>query len=299
MRRHMVDVDSLFSGAGEADSKTRYASFTLRAQCAHCGGPLPLVGPIRAVTCAACSRATTISAKEWASILTYASTGFGSMNVGRHEVVNGKAPRQEPSCASCSAPAPLDKLAIGTDSTAMCACGATLTTYPPPSWLKEELPAIAQIYGADREPSADGIVVETSARALEPIVMACPKCGGALNLTTDSQRTTRCTFCQAGVYLPDDLWRSLHPVKTVRVWTIAFVGKLQTRSDIRAAEAKVAKAAAETRERKVTQARLAEAEQSAALASAADAKRSRTTMIAIGVVLLAIGAVVLIAATRG
>jgi hypothetical protein len=203
----------------------RFASFTLRAQCAHCGGPLPLVGPIRSIVCTACSKATPISADEWGRILKFAAQGVGSMNIGRHEIVVGTLPSPKPACATCGALVPLE---AGADTATACACGARLGSYPAPPWLAEQLPAIAQIYGADRESdgAASGVAV-TSVSAMQPVVMACPSCGGGLNLTTESQRTTRCTFCRASVYLPDDLWRVLHPVKTVRAWSIGYSGKLE------------------------------------------------------------------------
>jgi hypothetical protein len=48
--------------------------------------------------------------------------------------------------------------------------------------------------------------------------MACPSCGGALKSAADTQRTTSCEFCGSSVYLPDDLWRRLHPAKKAQPW---------------------------------------------------------------------------------
>ncbi len=204
---------------------TRHVRFTLRSVCEQCGGPLPLLGPFRAVACAACSKETRFSPDDWGIILNHvAVSGDLSAGVGTHDIEARVLGRGEPACAACSALMPLDRLPVGADSTTTCACGATLTTYPAPYWLtkvrRAGWAAILQIYGADRE--SDSVASEADSRASAPVVMACPNCGGSLNLTGESQRATRCTFCQATVYLPDALWRILHPVKTVRAWSIAY-----------------------------------------------------------------------------
>jgi hypothetical protein len=253
-----------------ATAGLRYASFTLRAQCAHCGGPLPLLGPLREVPCDACGKTTPITASEWGRILAAGARGVASISVGRHEITNGMAPSAKPVCASCSAPAPLDALAIGSDTSAKCACGEVLVTYPAPAWLREEVPALVQLYGADREGSS----AATTRTHVEPVAMACPKCGGSLDIGGDAQRTTKCTFCSASIYLPDDLWRSLHPVKTVRAWTLASEGAVVTKADIeaRASEARGVAQAAEKSARDL-----------------AAIRRSRRTMLIIFAVLMLVG----------
>jgi len=264
-------------GAADVTTGLRYASFTLRAQCAHCGGPLPLFGPLREVPCEACGKTTPITANEWGRILMFGAQGFASMNIGRHEIATGTAPHAKPACASCATPMPLDVLAVGSDASATCTCGEEIATYPAPAWLREEVPALEQLYGAEREGSPSK---PTRAR-VEPVAMACPKCGGSLDIAADAQRTTKCTFCGASIYLPDDLWRSLHPVKTVRAWTVAFEGELLTKDKL-ASRAKEAAALAEIaarHEREIAQAA------EAAARERAEMKRSQRTMLIVFLVL--------------
>ena len=59
----------------------KHATFTLRSQCVHCGGPLPLLGPQRAVHCDSCQQSTPITANEWGRILWAASFGVSEANV--------------------------------------------------------------------------------------------------------------------------------------------------------------------------------------------------------------------------
>ena len=227
----------------------RYVSFTLmRDHCVHCGAALPILGPLRSITCSACQKATPIEAIDWGPLLVHAVHGFDSWNQKGHSLLSSRVPRAVPACASCSTPMPLEKLPIGVDTTTTCACGAPLTAFPPPPWLKEELPALLQLYGAERETTA-GEAIPVNTRGSAPIVMACPKCGAALSLTAESQRTTACTFCQASVYLPDDLWRSLHPVKTARAWSFAYQGKLQSRAARMKAEEERARKEADAADR--------------------------------------------------
>jgi hypothetical protein len=68
-----------------------------------------------------------------------------------------------------------------------------------------------------------------------------------------------CQYCKTDVYLPDDLWRRLHPVKTMAPWFVRFEGR--SRAELaRAAEAKLSeqRRAEEVKQRELG--RLAEAE---------------------------------------
>jgi hypothetical protein len=62
----------------------------------------------------------------------------------------------------------------------------------------------------------------------KPVAMACPKCGGGLTIGPDTERTIACHFCSASVFIPDALWKELHPVKTMLRWTLTFTGELMT-----------------------------------------------------------------------
>jgi len=76
-----------------------------------------------------------------------------------------------------------------------------------------------------------------------------------------------CRFCQTDVYLPDEVWRRLHPVATVQEWFIRFEGK--TRAE-RAAEeeaereAKRARREQERKHRSAEKRRVAEQQAQAA-----------------------------------
>ena len=51
------------------------------------------------------------------------------------------------------------------------------------------------------------------------LLFTCPACAASLKID-DSKRTITCQYCNAEIYLPDELWHELHPVKTVKRWYI-------------------------------------------------------------------------------
>ncbi len=68
-------------------------------------------------------------------------------------------------------------------------------------------------------PGGNDISNDATVNAPEPIAFACPKCGGYLDVD-GKERMIKCSFCKASVYLPDDLWKRIHPVDTIKRWYI-------------------------------------------------------------------------------
>ena len=54
--------------------------------------------------------------------------------------------------------------------------------------------------------------------ALRPVMMSCLHCGGALEITSETSRIVACQYCDTDHYLPDELWRRLHPLKKRTPW---------------------------------------------------------------------------------
>ncbi len=53
------------------------------------------------------------------------------------------------------------------------------------------------------------------AASTRPVRFPCPSCDASLSVD-GSSRTVECSYCHTSAYLPDDLWRRLHPVRTAR-----------------------------------------------------------------------------------
>jgi hypothetical protein len=195
---------------------------TVSARCEHCASPVPVNGPTRRAHCGRCLRETRLSGLGEA--LEIARTGYRALGsayeVSRHE-------QSGPSCDGCGCEIPLgeNKALVGAVSTLSCPqCGEASPTFPAPAWLKGAFPTALQVFGADREIAAEegGLTLDVSQEELQPITMACPACGGGLTVTTSSERTIACEYCRSSAFIPDDLWRRLHPVKVMKRWTLTY-----------------------------------------------------------------------------
>jgi hypothetical protein len=239
-----------------------YVTHTALAQCRHCGGGLPLLGPVRTVKCSACQADNVFEPERIADFLHYASQHFKAI---MNELQWTYAERH--TCPTCNAAIDLAAFPLGTATSQPCpGCATPIRSVPAPAWLRERLPQITQLYGADLDPDDQpaGMPATVPARAAAPIVTRCPECNGTLRVTGDSARTIVCEYCKANVFLPDDLWRALHPVKRVAFWTFAFEGPppLQRTKDLREIEEKQRRdaedRARQQREREANEARAAE-----------------------------------------
>lgn len=261
----------------------------LTVKCEHCSAPVPVNGPAQHVHCRNCQRDSTL--EHLHENLALASEG--ARRWGSPYEIRG-ASEAKPKCRSCGEVVPIPEQAMATDlpATIPCPkCGTGLPSYPAPAWLRALLPGVRQVFGGDPELAREaGVALELPTEGEpNPIAMACPQCAGSLLITAADARVLECRYCTTSVFLPDDLWRRLHPAKTMCDWTLTYVGpKLQTLADI--AEAK---REAEAREREAERDRVdanrrrdeaaqAEAERVAA------AKASRTeNLVILGITLVA------------
>jgi len=218
--------------------------------CDHCASPVPINGPTKNPLCPHCHNTSAL--KRICVEMTYADEGM--MVVG--SPYNYQTYKdQTPQCQACGESVPVDAYLkkVGATTTIPCpACGAGLATFPAPAWLKKELPDALQVFGADPEVAKEqaDLVLTVDRQASKPIVMACPSCRGALSITEETERTTACSFCQVSVFLPDELWKRLHPVKVQRRWTLSYLGNsLQTgKHKAKAKKKNVEKAARKAKE---------------------------------------------------
>jgi hypothetical protein len=127
-----------------------------------------------------------------------------------------------PLCAGCGAPLDLTSAAPGTDGVVPCRCGASTTTFPPPPWLTAVEPDALQLFGAVKEGAPAGSESVGLREERSPISFTCPDCGANLKIGPESPRVVDCQYCKADLYLPDPLWRALHPVKKRVPWFVAY-----------------------------------------------------------------------------
>ena len=219
----------------------RWACVEARTTCGRCGSPVPLSGPNRTPLCHACQSPISIAPATWKSLLEDIEEDWAEIAEGEGQsskIFTGGAEFSRdwfpmaPRCAKCKGALPIESIAPGSDTKMFCpGCGAPTQSYAAPDWLRAVLPNAVQIVGGDREDGgpAAGQAPEIDRDAPQPIVMTCPQCGGALRITVDEKRVTPCTFCKTDVYLPDDVWKRMHPVKTVAPWWIGLAGAGKTK----------------------------------------------------------------------
>jgi DNA-directed RNA polymerase subunit RPC12/RpoP len=210
--------------------------FKVRSTCLECGESVPFEGPALLIPCRACHSNMELPASVWRSILTLrenlAEFGLTEGQIRNSSITGGGTAGfsvgwgpQRPVCAGCGALLDLSAAPPGTDGAIRCAaCSASTTTFPPPSWLAAVAPEALQIFGAARSGAAPAgaTAVEAPRDQARPISFSCPDCGATLKITMDSPRVFSCTYCKADHFLPDALWRALHPVKKRAPWVVAF-----------------------------------------------------------------------------
>lgn len=212
---------------------TRYGSFHIMTECGQCGQPLPINGPLLGVECSHCFCKRSIAPESLLDIfksLEEEYSGFeegqgnGVRSMGGNGVFKYTYLRRQPQCDDCKTPLEVDTVETGAERDLVCSnCKASTKTFPAPAWLRESLPQAVQCFGGEQEFS-DEIPASIDQSIPEAVAMSCPACGGGLSVTGKWDRTHPCSYCQAQVFIPDALWKRLHPIKTARHWGLRFEG---------------------------------------------------------------------------
>jgi DNA-directed RNA polymerase subunit RPC12/RpoP len=204
--------------------------YKLRMDCEECGSAIFLNGPVRQVECKACLSRLKIDAGTWRSLLESDAEEYaelvsgkyftGSLSSGGRKYVYYVS-LEHPRCPDCKEELVLDKIDPAVDRIVACtACGCRASTFPAPDWLREKLPRARQLFCAAQEDEDDS--AQPPPEALRPVMMSCLHCGGALEITSETTRIAACQYCDTDHYLPDDLWRRLHPLKKRTPWYLFF-----------------------------------------------------------------------------
>ena len=133
--------------------------------------------------------------------------------------------RLEPRCSTCETPLIIPE---DTDSCSVkCTkCDSVYYLYPVPEALKKQVPSARLCLSQQPPPEgrkpADMKVDEDSTK---PVVMACPQCAAALSVSSGSERVMECNYCNSEVYVPDAVWKRLHPVRKSEEWFVSFEGR--------------------------------------------------------------------------
>lgn len=192
---------------------SRSAELTLRTECGRCGAHLPVNGLHPAVTCSDCERHTEVPAAAWKEpfhAFDHGVDSAGAVTIG-DLTWRWSVKASDPEC-TCGAAVPHDPPTPYT-----CACGRGVAVVPHGKKASPRIDGVRRTIGGD-----SGEPVERAPP--EPVVMQCPSCTAALRITSTHQRVTDCAYCGSQVHLPDAIWRSLHPARTVQRWWAIVMG---------------------------------------------------------------------------
>ncbi len=199
----------------------RICSYTVKVDCPLCSNPIMLNGPMLSTTCAYCLSEVKIPKKFWGYVLRVKdSTTYSHLSGFRDvEIKSYLTPVR---CSSCGAPLDVSGISTGSIHPITCSqCHAPNSTFPAPGWMKRMRKYSGnadQIFCADTADADTNKPHEES----KPVLFACMQCGGSLKITHEMPRVMSCPYCGASQYLPDELWRALHPAKKKKEWFVRW-----------------------------------------------------------------------------
>jgi len=181
-------------------------TFRLTHPCIRCQRALPLRTLCDRIRCVACGHDTPLTEDAWREKLPRAAVAAILLG-GRPS--EGALSHQPPCCRACQRPVALTALDDAVPSGGLrCACGAHISVRAADALTARLIPG-ATVIVSEQEPPA----------AASPVLFACMGCGSAMS-TDGRRRVEDCGRCQAANYLPDDLWRALHPVEDAVAITV-------------------------------------------------------------------------------
>jgi len=195
-------------------------------ECEECGANIFVDGPLPEVRCTACAATLLIPQETWKYLIGSYMDDYDSLAAGARSGVLMSQGRRTvfeigqgiPTCISCGNSFDSVALLSDADGRVFCGgCGEATSSYAIPPWLKPGLERLVRLVGV----MVDGAVGQPLP-ALKPVVMSCLNCGAKLEIDSDALRIIECKFCNTDHYVPDDIWRRMHPVRRRRPWYALF-----------------------------------------------------------------------------
>jgi hypothetical protein len=216
-------------------------SIEIRTTCPKCGNPVPVNALVSEVQCPSCQQRVSLDARFWqgVNLKIGARALIAETETGPEVLENGTSVTTnlaDPSCAACGGELSItDNMLQSGPTSIACACGASTPIRPVPRALIPNLRMFCTHVIGEAPEQQPPLGQRAVLVASEPVMFPCPNCGGALPVD-GSERTAKCAYCRTNAYLPDDLWRRLHPVKSISRWYVWIDAALYARyqADMRA-----------------------------------------------------------------
>ncbi len=207
----------------------------LKTECKSCGNPLPINALVEKIQCPACQKETDFPISFWRkSILDSAVSDYSKLKEGEGQtqtIMTGEYTFhvmygvQKPRCAKCKTALDETKYEEYSKSgSAECVkCGNIISVRRPEEDAQKVFPEVQYLIGEDSDMFDTGKTSMKTPDSIKPILFTCPSCAGNLKIDGAS-RVVTCNFCNSEIYLPDNLWHRLHPVKVVDRWYMVIGG---------------------------------------------------------------------------
>ena len=202
-----------------------WSMIEMSIDCPECDAPVHVDGPYRQIRCSRCQSIIDFPAEVWGSTLEDLRSDVADLEkgMGSNSTIFGhfnmKLTRGNllPYCMNCKRDFDLETDVSEQGMLTCPDCGESIPFYDAPDWFSDQVKGAKVIAGAWPEggEGAKGGAVS------DPVAYTCPKCGGSLEIDGKA-RLIKCDYCSTNIYLPDDLWLTLHPAKKKNRWFIGF-----------------------------------------------------------------------------
>lgn len=200
----------------------------LKSTCKHCSSPIMLNAFTDQIMCPACNKYNNFSGEDWQSLLEDAVKEAPAFKPGEGQpstIMRGEVTyhlmygKQDPRCGKCKTEIDLAKLEEYCKSGHIhCSkCSNEIFIRKPTEFVIGSFPEVQYLIGEDDDQMKSSSVEGKLPASAKPILFTCPSCAGNLEID-GTDRMVSCKFCNSQIYLPDDLWFRLHPVKKVARW---------------------------------------------------------------------------------
>ncbi len=203
-----------------------WSMIEMTIKCPECDTSVHIEGPYRKVFCGTCQSDIEFPEEVWVDLLEDVSKEISEFKPGEgtnsnifgHFNMKVTYGRLVPYCSKCKRDFNIEDDYNGTDKMTCPDCGTVMPAFAAPDWFRKALEGAILIAGAWPEMKE---VEKEDKPVSDPVAFTCPQCAGSL-MIDGKARLGNCEYCEPRVYLPDDLWLRLHPVKKKTRWFVGF-----------------------------------------------------------------------------